>query len=457
MGQESVGYNLSTRRRFLKQLGATGLALAFPATQLARAQAREVVRVWGEPGPYGAVAAEAMNAWALENAPHLRFEIETIPWDDVYPKLMTDIAAGRPPSCISVESPIAFQLAAEGLLVPLDDLVERIGPERLIDQAEWGYWGKWRGHQYVIPAHHQSELMIVRQDIVDELGLPAPDTWTWDDLLEAAKEIQGATGMYGIAFALGRNAATEYYLTHLLHQAGARMFDVHDDFRVTFESDAAVETFEFVAKLYEYMPPGAVGYTFLDVVDAMVTERAGIVFYWGRVFGRAAEENMDLFSRLEAYQHAAHPRTGKRYNWNDFQGFLIPARNNKYIDAVKEALVYFNSSREWCIQYAHSLMPNVSPVYKDVLEDSRMREHPFYETKERTINEYFVESLKYASTSGNELLEGINPFAGIVHGRTVLAQAIQQVVIDRRPAAEAVRWCHEQLEAIRREHLRLVV
>lgn len=166
---------------------------------------------------------------------------------------------------------------------------------------------------------------------------------------------------------------------------------------------------------------------------------------------------MDLFSRLEAYQHAAHPRTGKRYNWNDFQGFLIPARNNAYIDAVKEALVYFNNSREWCIQYAHSLMPNVSPVYKDVLEDPRMREHPFYETKERTINEYFVESLKYASTSGNELLEGINPFAGIVHGRTVLAQAIQQVVIDRRPAHEAVRWCHQQLEAIRREHLRLVV
>ena len=58
-------------------------------------------------------------------------------------------------------------------------------------------------------------------------------------------------------------------------------------------------------------------------------------------------------------------------------------------------------------------MPNVSPVYKDVLEDPAHAEHPFYETKERTINEYFAESLKYASTSGNELLEGINPFAGI--------------------------------------------
>ena len=85
-----------------------------------------------------------------KNAPHLRFEIETIPWDDVYPKLMTDIVAGRPPSCISVESPIAFQLAGGGPLVPLDDLVERIGPERLIAQAEWDYWGRWRGRQYVI-------------------------------------------------------------------------------------------------------------------------------------------------------------------------------------------------------------------------------------------------------------------------------------------------------------------
>ncbi len=81
-----------------------------------RAAKTGTVRVWGEPGPYGGVAVAAMNEWAQKNAPGLKFEIETIPWDGVYVKLMTDLAARRPPSLISVESPIAMQLMAEGLL-----------------------------------------------------------------------------------------------------------------------------------------------------------------------------------------------------------------------------------------------------------------------------------------------------------------------------------------------------
>ena len=74
----------------------------------------------------------------------------------------------------------------------------------------------------------------------------------------------------------------------------------------------AVETFEFIAELFPTMPPGAVGYTFLDVVDSMAGGQAGMTFYWGRVFGRAAEVNKDVFNAMEAYQHAAHPKTGKR-------------------------------------------------------------------------------------------------------------------------------------------------
>jgi multiple sugar transport system substrate-binding protein len=114
--------------------------LGVPA--LARAQAKTgTVRVWGEPGPYGGVAVDGMNEWARKNAPGLKFTIETIPWSDVYAKLMTDLAASRPAHCISVESPIAFQLMAEGLLEPVDDLVDRIGRTRLIPGIKWEYWG----------------------------------------------------------------------------------------------------------------------------------------------------------------------------------------------------------------------------------------------------------------------------------------------------------------------------
>jgi ABC-type glycerol-3-phosphate transport system substrate-binding protein len=447
-----------SRRQFLRATtGALG-ASALVAPRLGRGQGKTgTVRVWGEPGPYGGVGVEAMNEWAQRSAPGLKFQIETLPWTDVYPKLMTDLAAGRPAGCISVESPIAFQLMAEGLLEPVDDLVEKIGRERLIPGAKWEYWGAWKGRQYVIPAHHQSHLLVVRTDLLQEAGVTKnPAEWTWADLLAAARAVKAKTKAFGFCIALGRTIATDYYLMSLLHSAGGRMFDAANKSQVVFDSPAAVETFEFVAELFPAMPPGAVGYTFLDVVDSMAKGQSGIVFYWGRVFGRAAEVDPNVFKAMEAYQHAAHPRTGKRLNWNDFQGWAIPKDNNPYVAEVKQALVHLATSREWQIKYAQSLVPNVSPVYQDVAQDPRLAQHPFFATKRRTIFEYYVEALKHASNSGNELLQGISPLAGIVHGRSILAQGIQQVIIDKKPAAEAVKWVHQQLEAVRREHIRLV-
>jgi ABC-type glycerol-3-phosphate transport system substrate-binding protein len=399
-----------------------------------------------------------MNEWAQKQAPGLKFQIETLPWTDVYPKLMTDLAAGRPAGCISVESPIAFQLMAEGLLEPVDELVDRIGRQRLIPGAQWQYWGAWKGKQYVLPAHHQSHLLVVRTDTLKEAGVTkSPAEWDWNDLLAAAKAIRAKTKLFGLCLALGRTIATDYYLMGLLHSAGGRMFDAANKSQVVFDSPAAVETFEYVAELFPTMPPGAVGYTFLDVVDSMATGQSGIVFYWGRVFGRAAEVNKDVFNAMEAYQHAAHPKTGKRLNWNDFQGWAIPRDNNPYVAEIKQALTYIMTSKEWPIRYVHSLVPNVSPVFQDVAQDARLTQHPFFATKRRTIFEYYTEALKHASNSGNELLQGISPLAGIVHGRGILAQGIQRVIIDKQSAKDAVKWVHQQLEGVRREHIRLVI
>ena len=449
------------RRGFMSGAAATGLAVAGlnMGTRFARAQSSKTgtVRVWGEPGPYGGVAVAAMNEWAQKNAPGLSFEIETIPWDDLYVKLMTDLAARRPPSLISAESPIAMQLMAEGLILPVDDLVERVGKDRLVEGVEWEYWGAWKGQQFILPAHHQPHLLLVRMDIANELGLKDPDTWDWNDLVAAARTIsEKKPDMAGMCMALGRNLCTDYHFSALLHSAGGRMFDAANKFEVAFDSPQTVEALSFVKELQPYMPKGAVEYSFLQVVDAHVTGQTAMSFYWGRTLGRAAEEARPVFDATEAFNHARHPTTGRRNNWNDFQGWCIPAENNDYIEEVKEALVYYQTNKDWLIKYVHSLVPNVAPVYKDVAESDEIRKHPLYEAKQRTVDTYYKASLPHSSSSANELLQGVNPLAGIVHGRSVLAQTVQKVVIDDMPPAEAAKWGARELESIRREHIRLL-
>src|SRR4029079_4218229 len=116
-----------TRRKFLSDLAAVSTgAVARTVGPPARAQQEysktRTGRVWGEPGPYGGVAVDAMNEWAKKFAPGLTFKLETLSWDSVYVKLMTALAARNPAHCISVESPIAYQLRADLLREPLDDV-----------------------------------------------------------------------------------------------------------------------------------------------------------------------------------------------------------------------------------------------------------------------------------------------------------------------------------------------
>jgi len=448
------------RRHFLggAAAAAIGASSLFGAGSASAQSAKTgTVRVWGEPGAYGAVGVAAMNEWAQKNAPGLKFEIETIPWDGVYVKLMTDLAARRPPSLISVESPIAMQMMAEGLLLPVDDIADKIGRDRLVDGVKWDYWGSWKGKQYVIPAHHQPHLLLVRMDVVKELGLKDPDTWDWNDLLNAAKTItQKKQGMAGFCMALGRNLCTDYHFAALLHAAGGRMFDATNKFEVVFDSPETVEALTFVKELQPYMPKGAAEYSFLQVVDAHVTGQTAMSFYWGRTLGRAAEEAKPVFEATEAFNHARNPRTNRRSNWNDFQGWCIPAQNNPYIEEVKQALLYQQTSKDWLVKYCHSLMPNVAPTYKDIANSEELRNHPLYKSKPKTVDTYFKSSLANSSSTANELLQGVNPLSGYVHGRSILAQTVQKVVIDNQTPQQAAKWGARELEAIRRENVRLL-
>ena len=440
------------RRDFLAGAAALTLA-ASPRHGHAQSSKSGTVRVWGEPGPYGGVAVAAMNEWAQKNAPGLKFEIETIPWDGVYVKLMTDLAARRPPGVISVESPIAMQLMADE---PLDDVAQAVGRDRLADKLKWEYFGAWKGKQYIMPAHHQPHLLLVRTDVIKEFGLSDPDTWTWSDLANAARIItQKKPDMAGICMALGRNLCTDYHFAALLHQAGGKMFDQSNRFEIAFDSPETAEALEFVRELQQFMPKGAVEYSFLQVVDAHVTGKTAMSFYWGTL-GRAAEEAKPIFEATEAFNHARNPRTGRRSNWNDFQGWCIPARNNPFVEEAKQALTYYEKSTPWLVKYCHSLMPNVAPVFKDQATSAELRNHPFYQTKARAVDTYFNASLEHASSTANELLQGVNPFAGIVHGRSILAQNVQKVVIDKLPAREAAKWGARELETVRKENMQLV-
>ena len=74
----------------------------------------------GLTGSDGAVFAEMLQQYAKAN-PEACFESQGIPWDLFFQKYPTAVAAGTPPDMVIFHAAEVSQMAAEGLMQPMDD------------------------------------------------------------------------------------------------------------------------------------------------------------------------------------------------------------------------------------------------------------------------------------------------------------------------------------------------
>ena len=150
------------------------------------------------------------------------------------------------------------------------------------------------------------------------------------------------------------------------------------------------------------------------------------------------------------------PSTGGRWSWTDINGWIIPRRDNPFIRETKEAVAYVSNSVDWMVRYSQSLMPNVGPVFKDVASAPAMLAHPFYQSKRRSLDVIFKDSVPHACNTGLEQKRGVNPLAGVAHGRSVWAQAVQRMLLNNEAPKTAIEWGQRQFEGIRRDNARML-
>jgi len=201
---------------------------------------------------------EAQMSAFHEKYPWIDLETLVVAPSEVGPKLLATVAGGEPPDLCLVPVGYYLHFAQSGQLLDLTPLAEAEG---------------WDWKNYYLPAsvdfysvdgklYGQRECVMNKslaynKDMFDAAGLEYPDdTWTWDDLLEAAKKLtldtdgDGEIDQWGIS-----NRLIDYW--SWMWSAGAELFN--EDFtEIRTDDPKVVEVFQWLADLthkYKVHPP----------------------------------------------------------------------------------------------------------------------------------------------------------------------------------------------------------
>ena len=143
-----------------------------------------------------------VRKWAEEH--NVEVEITWLAVADIGKKLIAAVEAGNPPDIVINGHPVAI-FAERGLLLPLDDIVKKLGEDDIYELKR--KICMFNGHYYCISTMYEVTWLHVRWDIVQKAGIE--DMFppkTLDDIYEIAKKLnQVEPGVYGIGLPLGLN------------------------------------------------------------------------------------------------------------------------------------------------------------------------------------------------------------------------------------------------------------
>ena len=140
--------------------------------------------------PLVMIAVLSFNDSEITGFPVTEFSLRWRPGEELFDKLLTQIATGNPPDAAYVSDWMTGAFAQEGGLTPLDEYVAK---SNLIDLSDYvpAFLGtsQVEGVQYGLPFTSETTGLFYRTDRFEEAGLdPNNPPKTWDEFQQAAEK-----------------------------------------------------------------------------------------------------------------------------------------------------------------------------------------------------------------------------------------------------------------------------
>ncbi len=225
-----------------------------------------------------------------------KVNVITVPFSDLYTKLLTDWSSGTNSIDAAVFAPQwMVDYISAGLL---EDLSDRVANDKDIQEDDVGgffrdFSQKYDGKIYMITLDGDFHMIYYRTDVLKDAGLEPPNTL--DDYLAVAKAVNGkdmngdGTPDYGSCISKKRNAQAYWFITSIaggmIQSKGTNegvFFDTRD-MKPLVNNEAFGKALDFLKETTQYGPPNEINLDVGDTRSLFVSGRCALSYDWGDI------------------------------------------------------------------------------------------------------------------------------------------------------------------------------
>ena len=294
---------------------ASAMALGTAGAALAQDKPHEgvTVNVMTFTGPQIAEPLQRRGA-EFSKATGAKINVVTVPFSDLYQKLLTDWITGTDSIDAAIIAPQwAVDYVTPDLLEDLSAKVEADSDLQVDDIAPFfrDFSQKVDGKTYLITVDGDFHMVYYRTDVAEELGLEPPETW--DDYLAFAAAADGkdlnddGEADYGSCIAKKRNAQSYWMITSIasafLQSRGTSQgaFFSTEDMSPLTNNPGFAEALRIYKETGDHAPPDEINLDVGDTRSLFQSGRCALTLDWGDIGTLAIDpENSKVVDKVGA-------------------------------------------------------------------------------------------------------------------------------------------------------------
>jgi len=358
-------------------------------------------------------------------------------WGEIYTKAPAAVSAGNAPELLFAIPDFTPIIRAAGAVQPVEEFVNKMDAEHKFSPAAIAPYN-YDDHIWAVPLWNMAHSLWFRKSVFEAAGVEPPTTW---DEWKAAVEKLTTEGQYGIGLPANKQLYTDQTVYDFMINAGAEEI-YNEDGTLRFNNPQTVEAYDFYSQLYKFSPPDSPNWTWGEAEACFASKTCASILQFTviKTYDTQAEGDADDLGVI-AIPHSANVEKSGTIAYPNAVMLLTddPAKQEASYKFLSFLLEPENYGR---------LLTMEPGLYLPVTEDGSKAESFWgdptivkYKAQVETMIDNSMNGMLFGFTNGNTF-----PSIAQISAQNLLAQTLQLVVIDGKPAAEAVEEGQKLME-----------